>query len=115
VPPLEGSEDGTGGEWDLLVGNVEAWLARTDLPARWESLGGPLRALGLLIAAVVILRIYGALLDTLGDLPLLPRLLQLVGLVTLLRFCVARLVRSQDREQILRTWRDNWNDFRGRA
>jgi len=115
VPPFEGSGSGDGGEWDLLVGKVGTWLQQADLPARWERLGGPLRALGLLLAALVLLRIYGALLETLGDLPLLPRLLQLVGLVTLVRFCLSRLVRSSDREQILRTWRDNWNDFRGRA
>jgi hypothetical protein len=115
VPALEAEGSGEGGEWDLLVGKVRAWLEQTDLPARWDNLGGPLRTLGLLLAAVVLLRLYGSLLDTLGDLPLLPRLLQLVGLITLLRFCLTRLVRSSDREEILRIWRDNWNDFRGRA
>ena len=115
VPALEAESGGEGGEWDLLVGKVRAWLEEADLPARWDNLGGPLRSLGLLLAAVVLLRLYGALLDTLGDLPLLPRLLQLVGLITLLRFCLTRLVRSSDRAEILRIWRDNWNDFRGRA
>lgn len=115
VPAVAGPEDGEGGEWDLLVGKVQAYLEEADLPARWEKLGGPLRGLGLLLAALILLRLYGALLGTLGDLPLLPRLLQLVGLITLLRFSLTRLVRSRDREAILRIWRDNWNDFRGRA
>jgi len=115
VPPLEAAGAGEGGEWDLLVGKVRAWVEAAGFQGRWESLGVPLRSLGLLLAAVVILRIYGALLETLGDLPLLPRLLQLVGLFAFGQFCLTRLVRSSDRERILRTWRDNWKDFSGRG
>jgi hypothetical protein len=111
VPPLE---PGEGGEWDLLVGKVRAWFDGADLQARWESIGGPVRAVGLLLAALVLLRIYTALLDTLGELPLLPRLLQLVGLVAVLRFAVTRLVRTSERERILGDWHQRWNDFRGR-
>jgi hypothetical protein len=66
------------------------------------------------VAAVVLLRLYSALLDTLGDLPLLPRLLQLVGLVCVVQFALTRLVRSSERERILTSWRQRWNDFRGR-
>ena len=111
VPPLE---PGEGGEWDLLVGKVRAWFDGADLQARWESIGGPLRAVGLLLAALVLLRIYTALLDTLGELPLLPRLLQLVGVVAVLRFALTRLVRTSERERILGDWHQRWNDFRGR-
>jgi len=111
VPPLE---PGEGGEWDLLVGKVRAWFDGADLQARWESIGGPVRAVGLLLAALVLLRIYTALLDTLGELPLLPRLLQLVGLAAVLRFALTRLVRSSERERILGDWHQRWNDFRGR-
>lgn len=114
VPPLESGEAGEGGEWDLLVGKVRAWFDGADLQARWEALGGPLRAVGLLLAAVVLLRLYTGLLSTLGELPLLPRLLQLVGLVAVLRFALTRLVRSQERQRILGAWRERWNDFRGR-
>jgi hypothetical protein len=105
VPPLESGEAGEGGEWDLLVGKVRAWFDGADLQARWEALGGPLRAVGLLLAAVVLLRLYTGLLSTLGELPLLPRVL---------RFALTRLVRSQERQRILGAWRERWNDFRGR-
>ena len=114
VPPLEPGEAGEGGEWDLLVGKLRAWFDGAELQARWEALGGPLRAVGLLLAALVLLRLYSALLGTLGELPLLPRLLQLVGLVAVLRFALTRLVRSQERERILGAWRERWADFRGR-
>lgn len=114
VPPLAAGEAGEGGEWDLLVGKVQAWFDGADVRNRWESLGGPLRASGLLLGAVVVLRLYSALLETLGDLPLVPRLLQLAGLITVVRFCLTRLVRSSERERILGLWRERWNDFRGR-
>ena len=114
VPPLPAGEAGEGGEWDLLLSKLRAWYDGADLQGRWESLGGPLRGAGLLLAAVVLLRLYSALLETLGDLPLVPRLLQLVGLVTVVHFGLTRLVRSSDRERILTTWQQRWNDFRGR-
>ena len=114
VPPLPAGEAGEGGEWDLLRDKLGTWFDGADLQGRWESIGGPLRAAGLLLAAVVLLRLYSALLETLGDLPLLPRLLQLVGLVSVAQFGLTRLVRSSERERILTSWRQRWNDFRGR-
>jgi len=114
VPPLPVGEAGDGGEWDLLRSKVSTWFDGADLQGRWESLGGPLRAAGLLLAAVVLLRLYSALLETLGDLPLVPRLLQLVGLLSVARFALTKLVRSSERERILTSWNQRWNDFRGR-
>jgi hypothetical protein len=114
VPPLPAGEAGEGGEWELLRSKVSTWFDDADLQARWESLGGPLRAAGLLLAAVLLLRLYSALLETLGDLPLVPRLLQLVGLLCVARFALTKLVRSSERERILTSWGQRWNDFRGR-
>jgi hypothetical protein len=114
VPPLPAGEAGEGGEWDLLRSKVSTWFDGADLQARWESLGGPLRGAGLLLAAVVLLRLYSALLETLGDLPLVPRLLQLVGVLSVARFALTKLVRSSERERILTSWSQRWNDFRGR-
>jgi hypothetical protein len=114
VPALPAEAVVDGGEWEVLIGKLRAWLDGAGLQDRWNALGGPLRALGLLLAAVVLLRLYSALLETLGDLPLLPRLLQLVGLITLSRFALTRLVRSSERERILSSWSQRWNDFRGR-
>jgi len=113
VPALETASEGEGGEWELLLGKLRAWIEEVQLQERWNALGGPLRTAGLLLVALVVLRLYGALLDTLGDLPLLPRLLQLAGLIALLRFSLTRLVRSSERERILSSWRQRWNDFRG--
>jgi hypothetical protein len=117
VPPLEGGArgEGEGGEFDLLISRVSAWLREQDLPARWEKLQGPLRGLALLLLALVLLRLYGALIDTLDSLPLVPRLLQLVGVVVLVKFSVINLVRTSDRERLISSWKQRWSTFRGRA
>jgi hypothetical protein len=108
--PAAGAE---GGEWELLLAKVKAWLEQADLPGQWERLGGPLRGLGVLLGLLLVLKLYVALLDTLDDLPLLPRLLQLVGLIAFLRFGVTRLTRSSDRNVILDDWKRRWDAFRG--
>ncbi|MFN9644099.1 MAG: CAAD domain-containing protein [Cyanobacteriota bacterium] len=116
VPPLSVGEAGRGaegGEWELLVGKAQAWLEQADLPGQWDRLSGPLRGLGLLLGVLIVLKLYGAVLDTLDDLPLLPRLLQLVGLLALLRFSLTRLTRSSDRQEILADWKRRWDTFSG--
>ena len=113
VPPL-GGEGGEGGEWDLLSGKLRDWLDRNDLGGQWERLGGPLRASGLLLGGLILIKLYEALLDTLDDIPLLPRLLQLAGLLYLLNFGFTHLIKSQDRENLYQTWKKRWHDFTGR-
>ncbi|MFN9692659.1 MAG: CAAD domain-containing protein [Synechococcaceae cyanobacterium] len=117
VPPLDerASAEGEGGEFDLLINRVSAWLKQQDLPARWEKLQGPLRGLALLLLALVLLRLYGALIDTLDSLPLVPRLFQLVGVIVLVRFSLTNLVRTSDRERLISSWQQRWATFRGRV
>ena len=113
VPPL-GGESAEGGEWDLLSGKLRDWFHRNDLGGQWDRLGGPLRASGLLLAGLILIKLYEALIDTLDDIPLLPRLLQLVGLLYLLNFGFTHLIKSQDRENLFQVWKKRWHDFTGR-
>ncbi len=113
VPPL-GGESAEGGEWDLLSGKLRDWFHSNDLGGQWDRLGGPLRASGLLLAGLILIKLYEALLDTLDDIPLLPRLLQLVGLLYLLNFGFTHLIKSQDRENLYQVWKKRWHDFTGR-
>jgi hypothetical protein len=117
VPPLEGEarSEGEGGEFDLLISRVSAWLQEQNLPARWETLQGPLRAVALLLLALLLLRLYGALIDTLNSLPLVPRLLQLVGVIVLVKFSLTNLVRTSDRERLISSWTQRWTTFRGKV
>lgn len=108
--------DGTtseGGEFDLLIHKIKTWFEEADLAGQWDRLSGPLRGLGLLLGGLLVLKLYVALLDTLDDVPLLPRLLQLAGLIAFLNFSVTRLTRSSDRKVILEDWKRRWDAFRG--
>lgn len=117
VPPLStglsGDARAEGGEFDLLIGKVKDWFEQADLGGQWDRLNGPLRGVGLLLGGLLVIKLYLALLDTLDDVPLLPRLLQLGGLIWLLNFSVTRLTRSSDRKEILEDWKRRWDAFRG--
>jgi len=113
VPPL-GGESSEGGEWDLLSGKLRDWFDSNDLGGQWDRLGGPLRASGLLLGGLILIKLYEALLDTLDDIPLLPRLLQLAGLLYLFNFGFTHLIKSQDRENLYQSWKKRWHEFTGR-
>lgn len=117
VPPLEGStdpaEDG-GGEFDLLLQKIREWIGSGELQAQWQRFRGPLKGLAILIGVVLLLRVYASLIGTLDSLPLVGGLLELVGVITLTRFSITRLVRKSDREQVFADWSRRWSEFRGR-
>jgi hypothetical protein len=118
VPPLESApaaaagEDG-GGEWDLLVDKLRQWLASGQLEQLWAQSRTPLTALAALIGLLLVLRIYTALLGVIDSLPLVPGLLELVGVITVVRFGLTRLVRSSDRQQVIANLQSRWKAFRG--
>ncbi|MEB3322104.1 MAG: CAAD domain-containing protein [Synechococcaceae cyanobacterium] len=121
VPPLpagespEGEAAGGGGEWELLVGKVRAWLGSGELQKFLSSIRGPLKGLAYLIALLLLLRVYGSVVGTIDGLPLIGGLLELVGLIAFTRFALSNLVRRSTREQTLADWQRRWNDFRGRV
>jgi hypothetical protein len=122
VPPLAapsaagaGAEAGEGGEWELLTGQVRAWLESGQLQKLWAQARTPLTALAALIALLVVLRVYSALLGALDSLPLVPGLLELVGVIWLVTKGVPKLVRNSEREQLIGGLRQRWQSFIGRS
>ena len=104
-----------GGEWQLLVAKLQAWWASGDLQSLlWQS-RRPLTLLVGLLVALAVLQVGGAVLDALGSVPLLPGLLELVGLAWVLRHGAPRLLRSQDRERLMADLNQRWRAFRGSA
>lgn len=106
VPPLEPGADAAmageaGGEWALLVGKLRDWLASGQLQRIWSQARTPLMAIAALIAVLLVLRIYSSLLGAIDSLPLVPGLLELVGLVWLLRYGLPKLVRRDAREELI--------------
>jgi len=115
VPALErpSGGDAEGGEWDLLLDKLRQWIASGQLQQIWQTSRTPLTAAAGLIGLLLVLRIYGALLGVLDSLPLLPGLLELAGLVAVVRFSLSNLVRSSDRGKVIANVKGRWAAFRG--
>lgn len=108
-------DGGDGGEWEVLVQKVRHWLASGQLQQQWQSARGPLSLLAGLIALLLVLRVYGALLALLDSLPLVPGLLELVGVIAITRFSLTRLLRSNERQAVINDLQQRWQAFRGKA
>ncbi len=117
VPPAGGSEhgDGEGGEWELLLEKLQTWLSQNDLQNLWAQASRPVTALAALVGLLLVLRVYSAVLGALDSLPLVPGLLELAGVVWVVRYGVPKLLRSSERERLLSGLRNSWNSFRGKG
>ncbi len=104
---------GSGGEWDLLVQKVRHWIGSGAMERQWQTARTPLSVLAGLITAVLVLRIYAALLGVIDSLPLLPGLLELAGVIAVTRFSLRNLVRSEERSRLINGLRQRWQAFRG--
>jgi hypothetical protein len=107
--------DQDGGEWELLVEKVRTWISSGQLKEQWQSARTPLSLLAGLIAVLLVLRLYSAVLGVLDSIPLLPGLLELAGLVAVVQFSLTRLVRSNDRREVIEGVKQRWQSFRGRG
>jgi len=115
VPADPGASAAEGGEYQLLLDKLSALLGDTDLNAVWQQSQRPLKLLGVAMVVIVTLQLTGAVLDTLGGIPMLPRMLQLVGLTWLVMFGSKRLLRSEGRQQLIGQVGGAWNAFVGKG
>ena len=104
-----------GGEWDLLVQKLRNWIASGQLQQQWQAARTPLSLLAGLIAVLLVLRVYSAVLGVLDSIPLLSGLLELAGLVAVIQFSLTRLVRSEDRREVIGGLKQRWKSVRGRS
>ena len=107
------ANDGEGGEWELLVEKVKQWIASGQLQQQWQTARTPITLVAGLIGLLLVLRIYGGLLGVVESVPLLPGLLELVGVISVVRFSLTRLVKSDDRNQVIDGLKQRWSSFRG--
>ena len=107
------ANEGEGGEWELLVEKVKQWIASGQLQQQWQTARTPITLVAGLIGLLLVLRIYGALLGVVESVPLLPGLLELVGVISVVRFSLTRLVKSDDRHQVIDGLKQRWSSFRG--
>jgi hypothetical protein len=104
-----------GGEWELLLSKVQAWLGSGELQSLWSQARRPLNLLLAAAALVLVLRVYGGLISAIDSLPLVPGLLELVGLIWAVRCGLPRLVQSSEREQLISTLLQRWRSFTGQG
>ena len=105
----------TGGEWQELLDRLNGWLGDSQVGELWQQSQRPLKLLGVGLALLLVLRLVGSLLGTLDGVPMLPRLLQLVGLIWLGLYSSRHLVRSDSRQQLLTRVDGIWASVVGRA
>ena len=113
--PAQESSDQDGGEWELLVGKVKAWLDQNDLGELWSKAQLPLRVVGGLIVFSLLATVYSGVLNTIDALPLVPGLLELAGLIWLVNFALRNLIRNSDRDQFIASARSTWSRVTGRS
>jgi len=106
---------GEGGEWALLLSKLQAWLGSGQLQDQLQAARTPFTLLVGLIALLVVLQIYGALLAVIDRFPLAPGLLELVGVIAVVRFGLDKLVRSQERRALIEGLQRRWQAFQGKA
>jgi len=104
-----------GGEWELLLGKVRAWLGQGKLQAIWAQARNPLTLILAIAALLVVLRVYSALLGAIDSLPLIPGLLELVGVIWVVRIGVPKLLQRSKREELFGGIQQRWQSFRGRG
>ena len=113
IPAQEASTD-EGGEWDLLVEKIKAWIDSNQIGSLWNQAQLPLRLIGGLILFVIVSTVYSGILGTINKVPLAPGLLELTGLIWLLNYARCNLVRSSDRKQVIDAVASTWNKVVGR-
>ena len=115
TPAPTGEGEGEGGEWELLLQKLAQWLNQNELQSLWAQASKPVTALAALVGLLLVLRIYSALLGALDSLPLVPGLLELAGVVWVVRYGVPKLLRSSERERLLGGLNQRWKAFRGKS
>lgn len=83
-----------------LLNQLLARLANLRLQSLAELLPA-LRLVAILAAAGFVVKLTGATLDALNDIPMLGRLLELVGLISALNFLGRNALKSQKRAELL--------------
>ena len=89
------------------------WMKQDDQTSQWQKLRRPVLLIAALITLVIFVRIYGGILSTIESVPLAPSLFELAGILWLTWFSITRLIRSEDRQDVISRVRTRWEDFRG--
>lgn len=101
-----------GGEWQMLTTKLADWASSDAPQTLWQQLQSPLKALAVLLVAVVVLRLYAAVLGALEGVPLLAGLLELTALVWIARHGAPALLRREERRTLIDQLSQRWQRLR---
>jgi hypothetical protein len=107
--------EGEGGEWNLLVEKLQQWWRSGELQNLWQQAKTPLTIALVVISVLLVLRVYAGLLAAVNSLPLVPGLLELVGLIWALRFGLPKVIRRSERDQLIAGLQRRWRSFSGQG
>ena len=111
---IPGQVASSGGEWQLLLEKIRGAVGGSNLQETWQQLRSPVRLVGGIILLIITLRVYQGVLDTIDRLPLAPGLLELAGLIWLVKYLMINMVRSSERQRVLDQLRSRWKSVMGR-
>ncbi len=102
VKSSEGSPTGEGGfdfqkRYTEVVGKVNETLAHVD----WSQFGKLVKATGILLAVIIAQILIKGVLDTINLLPIVPGLLELLGLVVVGDWAWKNLTTSEKRSELM--------------
>ena len=101
-----------GGELQMLTTKLADWASSDATQTLWQQLQSPLKALAVLLVAVVVLRLYAAVLGALEGVPLLAGLLELTALVWIARHVAPALLRREQRQTLIDQLSQGWQRLR---
>lgn len=107
--------NGEGGEWELLLAKLRAWLESGQIQTLWRQSKSPLTLALAAVGVLLLLRVYAGLLAVIESLPLVPGLLELVGVIYAVRVGLPRLVQRSRREELIQALQQRWDTFVGRS
>ena len=113
IPAQENAES-EGGEWNLLLEKLRGLIDGDQLKVLWIQLRLPIRLITALILLVVGVQIYSGLIRTINSVPVGSGLLELIGLIWLVRFSLTNLIRRSDRAEVISSLRARWDKVIGR-
>ena len=109
--PTNEQEDG--GEWEILSGNVLNWIKKKDLSSQWALIRQGLILFIAVTTSILIIGIYGRILEVISIFPLAPKLFELAGTIWVALFTSTKLLRSEERKELLLKINERWESFRG--
>ena len=100
-----------GGEWEILINKISRWWQKGEFYKSWGRLLSITFIVSAIVILFIILALYNGVLDALGKLPLTPKILELIGLYSALKFASLSLIRADSRREFFSLVKKKVNSY----